>query len=374
VKCTAASLYNCSMEVAGRVKFGIVGSGWRAGCYLSTASLLGEGFDAVGVAGRNPATRASLAGRWKVAEYDDAARLVERESPDFLLVTVDGGAMASVLEELMRLDLPLLAETPPASTVEELERLWAEAERRKARIQVAEQYWLQPMQQARLAAVAEGLVGTPSYVHASVNHGYHNISLIRKYLGIGFEEAEIRATAFSAPATEGPGRGGPPVEERISPAEHILGLFDFGANRKGLFDFERNQHRSWIRSARVVVRGERGEIADTRIAYLEDFKSPVFDELERVQTGGDSDFEDCYLKGVMLGNRWLYRNPFAPARLSDEEISQAACLAAMGEYVRTGKGFYPLGEAAQDAYLALSLREAVETGEPVSTASRAWAR
>jgi hypothetical protein len=230
------------------------------------------------------------------------------------------------------------------------------------------------MQQARLAAVSAGLVGEPSFAQVSVNHSYHNVSLIRKYLGTGFESAEIRATAFSAPATEGPGRGGPPAAERIAPVERVLGLFDFEGGKRGLFDFEQNQHRSWIRSPRVVVRGERGEIADSRVAYLEDFRSPVIDELTREQAGGDGNFEGYCLKGVSLGERRLYRNPFVPARLSDEEISQAACLDAMGDYVRTGRPFYPLAEAAQDQYLAIMLRKAAEGGAPVVAERRAWAR
>jgi len=362
------------MDSARRIKFGIVGSGWRAGCYLATASLLGDACVVAGIAGRNSGTAESLAARWKVPAFSSAAELVASADPDFVLVTVQGEAMAAVLVDLMGLDVPLLAETPPASSIEGLERLWNETERRKARIQVAEQYWLQPMQQARLAAVSAGLIGAPSYAQVSVNHGYHNVSLIRRYLGIGFENARISATGFSAFVTEGPGRGGPPTEERIAPVEHVIGLFDFGEKGRGLFDFEQNQHRSWIRSGRVVVRGERGEIADSRIAYLEDFRSPVSDGLERVQAGGDGNFEGYYLKGVALGDRWLYRNPFAFARLSDEEISQAACLAAMGEYVRTGESFYPLAEAAQDQYLAIMLRKAVELGAPVVTESRAWTR
>lgn len=361
------------MNVSRNIRFGVVGSGWRAGCYLRTASLLGEGCRAVGLAGRNPSTRRELAARWALPDYESATELVEKAAPDFLLVAVQGEASASVLAELMALDIPLLAETPPASSLEALESLWDGAARRKARLQVAEQYWLQPLQQARLAALSEGLIGAPSYAHVSVNHSYHNISLMRKFLGAGFGEADIRAVAHSSPRVAGPGREGPPIVERLESAEHLLGFFDFGEKGRGLFDFEANQHRSWIRSERVVVRGERGELADTSISYLKDFGSPVFGDLKRIQTGGDSDFEDYYLKGIMLGDRWLYRNPFAPARLSDEEISQAAVLAAMGDFAATGKEFYPLAEACQDQYLALLLKEAARSGQPQRAEHKPWA-
>jgi predicted dehydrogenase len=356
------------------IRFGLVGSGWRAGCYLSTASLLGGRCAVTGVTGRSRARADALAARWGIPAFDGARELVRATSPDFLFVSVKGEATAFVLRGLMDLGLPLLVETPPAQSVEDLESLWLEAEARGARIQVAEQYWLQPLQQARLAAIEAGLIGKPSYVHASVNHNYHNVSLMRKYLGLGFESARIRASVFSAPVTQGPGRGGPPEKEEIKNPEHLVGLLDFGEKGRGLFDFESDQHRSWIRSERLLVRGEKGELCDSRISYLEDFRSPVFDELRRVQTGGDSNFEDYYLKGITLGSAWLYRNPFDPARLSDEEISQAACLAAMEDYVATGAGFYSLAQASQDQYLALMLRKAAVSGEEIVTEERSWAR
>jgi predicted dehydrogenase len=361
------------MSESGVIKFGIVGSGWRSGCYLNTAALLGERCIVAGITGRNPTTRNSLASHWKVPVYQDERELTLRAKPDFLFVAVKGEASASVLLGLIDLDIPLLVETPPASTIEGLEALYAEAKKRKARIQVAEQYWLQPLQQARLAAIEAGLIGKPSYAHVSVNHGYHNISLMRKYLGVGYEKAALRAASFTARITGGPGRGGPPQSETILMPEHLVGLLDFGEKGRGLFDFESDQHRSWIRTERLVVRGEKGELADSKISYLEDFRSPVHGELRRVQTGGDGDFEDYYLKGIMLGSRWLYRNPFAPARLSDEEISQAACLAAMEDYVRTGTPFYSLAEAAQDQYLSMQLRQAAESGETLVTDAQAWA-
>jgi hypothetical protein len=355
------------------IRFGVVGSGWRAGCYLSTASLLGELCAVTGIASRSRASAESLASRWKLPAFGDARDLVRSTSPDFLFVSVKGDATAAVLRGLMELGLPLLVETPPAQSLADLEALWREAEDRGARIQVAEQYWLQPLQQARLAAIGLGLIGRPSYVHVSVNHNYHNVSLMRKYLGVGCESARIRASLFSAPVIQGPGRAGPPLREELKDPEHLVGLFDFGEMGRGLFDFESDQHRSWVRSERLLARGEKGELCDSRISYLEDFASPVFDELRRVQTGGDSNFEDYYLKGICLGSTWLYRNPFVPARLSDEEISQAACLRAMGEYAATGKGFYSLAEASQDQYLALMLREAASSGKEVVTEQRAWA-
>ena len=41
------------------------------------------------------------------------------------------------------------------------------------------------------------------------------MSLMRKLLGIGYEDATIEARAFTAPLVERPGRDGPPREEHV---------------------------------------------------------------------------------------------------------------------------------------------------------------
>ncbi|WP_170222835.1 hypothetical protein [Nonomuraea turkmeniaca] len=52
---------------------------------------------------------------------------------------------------------------------------------------------------ARLTLVREGLIGEPTSVQVSSTHLYHAVSLIRGLLGIGFDAAEVRASAFEAP-------------------------------------------------------------------------------------------------------------------------------------------------------------------------------
>lgn len=361
------------MKTNSRIRFGVVGSGWRSACYLKTAALMGQKCSVTGVVSRSEEKRAAITAEWGVDTFRTAAELADKNGADFLFVSVPGNAVMGVLHELIPLGIPLLVETPPASTVEELVALNEAARSEGARIQIAEQYALQPMNSARLALLASLEIGKPTYAHVSVNHSYHNIGLIRKYLGIGFENAEIRASSFSAPLVNGPGRGGDPTAEEIGNPEQQLALFDF-AGRRALFDYESNQHRSWVRTQRILIRGERGEIADTQVRYLKDFLSPVHEELERVQTGGEGNMEGYFLKSINFADRVLYLNETAPARLSDEEIAQARCLLGMKEYVETGKDFYSLAEASQDTYLAIMMRAAIATGNPILTATQNWAR
>ena len=80
--------------------------------------------------------------------------------------------------------MPALAETPPGWEMDELLDLHALTER-GARVQVAEQYAFQPLHAARLALVQSGRLGPVRQAHVSVAHGYHGVSLLRRFLGIG---------------------------------------------------------------------------------------------------------------------------------------------------------------------------------------------
>ena len=43
---------------------------------------------------------------------------------------------------------------------------------------------------------------------------------------------------------------------------------------------------------------------------------------QRHMAGPNGNLEGFYLKGIQLGEQWVYRNPTAPARLSDEKIKK----------------------------------------------------
>ncbi|MNW66132.1 hypothetical protein D3C74_445760 [compost metagenome] len=75
----------------------------------------------------------------------------------------------------------------------------------------------------------------------------------------------------------------------------------------------------------------------------------------------------------MLDGEWLYRNPFAPARLSEDEIAIAESMIRMQRHIGGGPSFYSLAEGSQDQYLALLLEQAAESGETVVSQRQPWA-
>lgn len=274
--------------------------------------------------------------------------------------------------QLAERGIPVLAETPPAADLENARLLYETARRNDAKIQIAEQYHLHPIQAARLTVIQSGRLGKISEVTVSVSHYYHAISLIRKMLGVNFEPATIRGMRFASPVWAGPDRKGPPQEKKETKAPRDLAWIDFG-DKLGVYDFTENQHRAWIRSNHLAVRGMKGEIFDHRLTVMDDYQTPLHLDFKRINKGEEENQEGHYLEGIMAGEQWVYRNPFLPARLYDDEIAIAACLEKMNDYVLGGPDFYSLAEALQDQYLGLMVKQAIETGESLSTTRQPWA-
>ena len=95
-------------------------------------------------------------------------------------------------------------------------------------------------------------------------------------------------------------------------------------------------------------------------------------DLVRHDAGHDGNLEGFHHKGIMLGDEWLYRNPYVPARLSDDEIAVATCLSRMHARLDGGPEVCSLSDAAQDHYLGLLIADAARTGNPVRAAGHVW--
>src|SRR5206468_5086954 len=96
--------------------------------------------------------------------------------------------------------------------------------------------------------------------------------------------------------------------------------------------------------------------------------------LLRRQTGHDLNLEGADLDHISFDGTVVYRNPFAGARLSDEDIAIATMLERTACWRRgEGPAPYPLAEACQDHLVALAVDESARTGEAVTTSRESWA-
>jgi hypothetical protein len=94
----------------------------------------------------------------------------------------------------------------------------------------------------------------------------------------------------------------------------------------------------------------------------------------RRQTGIDLNLEGFDLDHISLDGRVLYRNAFAGARLSEDDLGVALLLERVGAWARgEGPEPYPLAEGLQDHLLSLAILESLETGQDVTTGTEAWA-
>lgn len=355
-----------------KIKFAIIGGGWRTTFFLNIARALPKIFEVCGMVVRDEAKSKLIETEWGVTTYRTIDQLLAVQSPSFVLVCVSKPAVSGIIRELTAKGTAVLSETPPALDLDDLAELNKLVDH-GAKIQVSEQYHLQPLHAARLSVARSGLLGSVSEVQISVCHDYHAMSLARKFLRIDYENAEITPYRFDSPIVDGPDYLGIVNEERIVQSKQTIALLNFGG-KLVIYDFTNDQYFSWIRSLRLLVRGDRGEINDEQVKYLQDHRTPIEFNLLRQSAGENGNLEGYYLKGILAGQEWAYKNPFAPGRISDDEIAMASCLAKMDEYVNGGPEFYSLAEASQDHYLGLMIEKAVKSGQVVKTEHQPWSR
>jgi predicted dehydrogenase len=350
--------------------FGLVGGGWRTDVFLRIARDLPDQFPLVGAAVRNPEKRTKLANDWSVPVFATVEELLTKQSPDFVVTSVSAPANLELTEFLSERGIPVLSETPVGCDLAELQRV-SELEKKGARIQVAEQYLFQPLHAARLAVIESGRLGKIYEADVSVAHGYHGMSLLRHFLQVGLRLPKITARRFTSRIVDGPNREGPPKEKRIVESERIVAQLDFG-DRLGIYDFTEHQYFSWIRSQRLLVRGEQGEINQTTVRLLQEFSSPFQFDLVRRDAGHAGNLEGYTHEAIYGGGEVLYRNPFPGMRWSDDEIAVATCFSRTGHYLNTGEPGYSVAEACHDCYLDLLVKEAVVSGCEVVGEPQPW--
>lgn len=356
-----------------KIKIGIIGGGWRAEFFTRIAHQIPEHFEIVRVYIRNSEKASAFSSKFGIPTTQNIQELMVSEI-DFVILCVKRGAVLPILEQLFKAGIPVLCETPPAETLTELNYLWELKEKYNPKINVNEQYFLQPYQQSVLKIVEQGLIGEVNSVNISMMHGYHGANMLRRYLGINFENCTIQGKQYTVPSMNNCGRGGMEYTGEIIQSNRNLLTLDFDNGKTALFDFDDVQYFSYIRTRHLCVSGVRGEVYDSEVHYLDNKFHPVIDSLKRIDLGINSNLEGYSHRGIMLGGQFLYRNPFEYARLSDDEIAIACCMEKMYESLHGGVDFYPLEQSLQDSYLALAMDQAVTTGQSFTTESQFWTK
>jgi predicted dehydrogenase len=358
--------------MAAPVSVGVVGTGWRAEFFARLSLALPEQLTLVGAAARRPGRAEEMRRRWQVPVYLDPVELVRRARPDLVVTGLPWAVNPTVVADLVDAGARVLTETPPAPDAAALFRLWDRVGANR-QVQVAEQYLLLPGHAARLALIRAGIIGTPTSAQVSSTHGYHAVSMIRGFLGVGREPVTVRAVRFTAPLVDPLNRDGWTDDEHPKPAGTTLATLDLGDGRSGLYDFTDGQWHNQLRFRRVLVRGTHGEISGDEVIRLAGPRSIVTGQLRRYQLGHDLNLDGHDTEHLSFDGKVVWRNPFVGRRFMDEEIAIASVLTAAAAWaVDAGPEPYPLADGCHDHLIGLAIDESVATSGPVTTGPVPW--
>jgi len=356
-------------ELTVRARFVVVGGGPRASFFLRQASRLRDRFDVVGVHSRSAETRARVEARWGLPTFDSVEALIALK-PEFAFVGVARVAAMDPTIAFAEAGIPVMVETPPAPEAPALRELWGRVGH-EGLVQVAEQSLFMPSHLAKLAAVEDGIIGTPTSIHVSSNHLYHAVAIMRRFLKSGSGATTVRASDFMAPLVD-------PIINDVwqhDQSEKLKGTtlatVDFGSSM-GFYDFTQHQWFNPLRARRLLIRGSQGEFNNSEIVRLAD-GAIIESRVLRRQTGIDLNHEGFDLDHISIDGRVLFRNPFKGLRMSDEDIAAGLLLVTMAAWVPDeGVAPYPLADGSQDHLIGLAIEEAASTGQTVSTVREAW--
>lgn len=351
-------------------RFLMIGYGWRSRFYVRAAQALPKELELAAVVMQSEKRAKEIQEETGFFATADLEKALETK-PDFAIVSVPREVMKDWIVRLMEKQIPVLCETPPGKDVAELNELWKEKQRLGGRVQVAEQYFLQPYYGAVQQIIDEGTLGKISNIFLSALHGYHAISIFRRFFGLKYEDCQISGKSYSFPVTVTRTRAGWTQEGEIREARRDRLDLVFEGGQTGFFDFAGEQYHNVLRSRTWNVQGERGELRDTKVWYLDQDNRPVMEEIHREDDGIYNNDEWSHMYMSFRGHR-IYENPFPGVRLNDDELAVADMMMHMKAYVEKGIDFYPLEEGLQDAYLNFCMDEALETGKTVQTTHQSW--
>lgn len=337
-----------------KIRFAIVGSGWRALFYVRIARALPEYFEVTAMLLRSIDKAERFHTQYQIPTTISKERLL-RTRPDFVVVAVDKPSVAKVSIEYLQAGVPVLAETPAGDSLRDLLRLWDARQRLNGKIQVAEQYYRYPTLAAKIAAVRMGLLGDPYFVNISTVHDYHAASLIRQFLNTGNEAVTVFGKRYYVPIVQTDSRNGLTTEGVLKEYnERVRLTLEFESGKTAFYDFGGVQYHSYIRTRHLNVQGPKGELDDDTIRYVNEENVPVCQQICPLPSSTTPD-----ILAVTMGGQLLYRSEYPLTGLTEDEIAIADLLRYMKTYVDTGTEPVPgFTDTMQDAYIYTLMNQA----------------
>lgn len=372
----------------GKIRYVIVGSGWRSLYYVRIAKALPDIFELCAML-----CKSSEKAQRMSAEYGIYTTTSIKEcqgmKPDFVVVAVNKDDIAKVSMEWMNYGFTVLCETPAALDIGTLKQLW-EFHKAGKKLAVAEQYTRYPTYEAILKLLKTGIIGDSYSVNISLAHDYHGASLMRAFLGQSADmQFAVSAKTYEFPTTETLNRYERFTDGRISPKKRTVATFEFADGKAAFYDFDSEQYRSPIRNNYLKIQGCLGELKDDTIYYLDknyqDAKAVLVTKDRYLFTGNSNpnlsrvreivsiDVRQEENDGISTHN--VYKAAFGECGLTEDETAIARLMVDVSRYGRNEnveEQSRALREALQDAYTAILMAKAVKSGETVSSEVQPW--
>lgn len=353
-----------------KIRFALIGTGWRADFFTRIVKENEDIFEITSILCRGKEKGEKIAEETGIKVVDNLDDLIAGK-PEFTVVCVSKPYAASYIYKLAEKNMPVLCETPPAVDEDELFKLYEFCKKTGAKVQMAEQYAFQPLYATWIKAIKDNMIGEVTNMNISALHLYHAVSMIRTLLGTGFENVTISGKRYSFDVKQTDSRDNEVKDGQIVPFNRDRLTFEFESGKTAFFDFSLVQYHTFIRTRHLNVQGTCGEIDDTTIRFVNNDGDSVTDDLHRTDLGVYNNNHWSH-KSISLCGKVMYENPFAYARLNDDEIAIGTCLLKMSEYVRTGKEFYSINDGIHDGYIALMMEKVLTENRSMTVKDMPW--
>lgn len=350
-----------------KIRYAVIGTGWRAMFFIRAAKNLPERFEVTGVLTRTQERAQAFEREHGVRAFTQMDELLATE-PEFVVSCVTKAAMEETTIALMERGMNVLSETPLATDVEGLLRIYDVWRRTGVTLQLAEQYFLYPSHAARAEIVRRGVIGQAHSCALSLIHDYHALSMMRVYLGNPQARATIRAMGDERSIVVTGDRSGVCTQGAIGYEHRVFAQVAYDDGKLGLYDFSGTQYHSEIRSNHLRILGDRGEIFDDEVRYVSQDHRP-----QRARLEYRRDVASGTIRAIDFDGTRVYENPFRwDVAMSEDDIAVSGVIEKMGEAVRGGALLYPMAQCFRDGYESWMLHEAERTGKAMQSETMPW--
>ncbi len=319
------------------LRFSLVGTGYRSEFYAK-ASLENKDLDLVCWLCRNEFKLNTLHDKYNIHTtlFEDEMLSMK---PDFIVVCVDKQHILQTAIYYAKKGFPILMETPCALTLDDLKE-YRNAINLGLKIQVAEQYIKTPYISKLIKEINSNIIGNIESLTLSYAHDYHAISIAREILKS--KVRRIYGNEFNFKTTRYADRYNIYHDGVIVDSKEKHLTIEYYNNKVLFYNFTSEEYRSPIRNRYVNIRGDRGEIINDTIYYLDN----------------DNMFKTKKIKYNHNINQDLY--------------AITKILILMKKYITKGIETYKNEYALDDSYVSIKINDAIKENKIIECEDIKW--